>query len=312
MMNEKPMNQDTFLPALQEVLTASNSDRLRCAVSTVNGHLATIPVEQILSQSGQLTELAEQHLMDTIQNSMDLVLPHTRRECETAYHDWQLLCRPVFPLPTMTPAARNILGVVEGIQSLSEYDEIRQEVWAQLQALDDGEQEAVSGHLSRKLAELLIRKMLPELICQKDDTAMRRQYDLWNQLMDCRQHGLDNLAVYFLQATGNRVCVLLPPAMECQNDAWVYYGCARTLSILYYQIPVCQREELFRCLLHALEGEVMHGVLQGEQDEAFIAIQDLYLAMRAEEYAHQPHYWEIVCYARHALDKNRKNTKEET
>ena len=312
MMNEAPMNLGTLLPALQEVLTAPDSDRLRCAVSTVNGHLVTIPVEQILSQSGQLTELAEQQLMDTIQNSMDLVFSHTKRECGTAYHDWQLLRRPVFPMPMMTPAARNVLGVVEGIQSLSEYDRIRQKVWTQLQALDDGEQEAVSGHLSRKLAELIIRKMLPELICLKDDTAMRRQFDLWSQLMDCRQHGLDNLAVYFLQATGNRVCVLLPPAMECQNDVGVYYGCARTLSVLYYQIPVCQRKELFCGLLRALENEVMRGVLLDEPDEAFAAIQDLYLAMRAEEYAHQPHYWETVCYDRHALDKNKKNTEEET
>ena len=136
--------------------------------------------------------------MDTIQNSMDLVLPHTKRECGTAYHDWQLLRRPVFPLPIMTPAARNVLDIVEDIQSLSGYDRARQEVWAQLQALDDGEREAVSGHLSRKLAELLIRKMLPELIRQKDDTAMRRQFTLWSQLLGCRRHGLDNLAVYFL------------------------------------------------------------------------------------------------------------------
>lgn len=87
-MNEAPMNLETFLPALQEVLTAPDSDRLRCAVNAVNGHLAAIPVEQILSRSGELTELAEQGLMDTIQNSMDLVLPHTQRECGTAYHDW--------------------------------------------------------------------------------------------------------------------------------------------------------------------------------------------------------------------------------
>lgn len=305
-MNEEAMNLETFLPALQEVLIAPDSDRLRRAISAVNGHLAIIPVEQVLSQSGQLTELSEQHLMDTIQNSMDLVLLHTQRECGTAYHDWQLLRRPVFPLPIMSPAARNVLGVVEGIQSLSEYDRARQEVWAQLQALDDGEREAVSGHLSRKLAELLIRKLLPELICQKDDTAMRRQFDLWSQLLDCRRHGLDNLAVYFLQAVGNRVRVLLPPAMECQNDAEVYYSCARTLSVLYHQISVCQREELFRGLLQALEGEVMHGVLRGEPDEAFTAIRDLYLSMRAEKYAHQPHYWETVCYARHALNKNNK------
>lgn len=105
--------------------------------------------------------------------------------------------------------------------------------------------------------------------------------------------------------------VLLPPAMERQSDASAYYSCARTLSVLYHQIPLCQRKELFRCLLHALEDEVMRGIFQGETDEGGAAIRDLYLSMRAEEYAHQPHYWETVCYARHALDKNRKNTKEE-
>ena len=129
--------------------------------------------------------------------------------------------------------------------------------------------------------------------------------------MDCRQYGLDDLAVYFLQADRNHVKVLLPPAMEFHNDVKDYYSCARTFSVLYYQIPICQRKELSRLLLHALEDEVMSHVLKGEANEAAEAILDLYLAMRAEEHICMTHYWETVCYARHALDKNTKNNKED-
>ena len=55
----------------------------------------------------------------------------------------------------------------------------------------------------------------------------------------------------------------------------------------------------------------MSHVLKGEANEAAEAILDLYLAMRAEEHICMTHFWETVCYAKHTLDKNTKNNKEE-
>ena len=157
------------------------------------------------------------------------------------------------------------------------------------------------------MSELLIRKTVQELVRVKGDLQVRRQYFLWDQLVECRQYGLDDLAVYFLQANRDRVKVLLPPAMEYHNDAQAYYTCARTFAILYYQIPVCQRDALFRSLYKALKDEVLHGVLDGEDSGALDAVQDLYLAMRAEKLTRQLHFWEAMCYTKHALDKNAKD-----
>lgn len=153
--------------------------------------------------------------------------------------------------------------------------------------------------------------MLPEVVRQKEDYALLRQFRLWSQLMDCRKYGMEDLAVYFLQADRDHVKVLLPPAMEYHNAVKDYYGCARTLAVLYYQIPVCQRDALFRSLYKALKDEVLHGVLGGEDSGALDAVQDLYLAMRTEKLTRQLHFWEAMCYTKHALDKNTKNDKED-
>ena len=66
---------------------------------------------------------------------------------------------------------------------------------------------------------------------------MRRQFMLWRQLQSCRAHGLDNLAIYFLKADGDRIRVLLPSAMEFHSDTKLYYGCAKAFSVLYHQPP---------------------------------------------------------------------------
>lgn len=99
--------------------------------------------------------------------------------------------------------------------------------------------------------------------------------------------------------------------MEYHNAVKDYYGCARTLAVLYYQIPVCQRDALFRSLYKALKDEVLHGVLGGEDSGALDAVQDLYLAMRTEKLTRQMHFWEAMCYTKHALGKNTKNDKED-
>ena len=310
-MNEGPMNTNTLIPAMQIILNASDPKEVCSAVNEMNEYLAVVPVKQVLSQSGQFVDIVEQTLMDAIKNNSEHMLPHTMRECQIAFNDWKILRRPVLPAPVMSPAARTIFGIVEDTQSLSEYEVGRQALWAQLQALDDAEQETVSGYISQKLSVLLVEKVLPELVTQTKNVALNRQYDLWDQLAKCRQYGLEDLAVYFLRVDRNRVKVLLPPAMEFHNDVKDYYSCARTFSVLYYQIPICQRKELSRLLLHALEDEVMSHVLKGEANEAAETIQDLYLAMRAEDHICLTHYWENVCYARHALDKNTKNNKEE-
>ena len=310
-MNEEPMNTNTLISAMQSILYAPNPEELRGAVDTLNATLMTTPVKQVLAQSGQFVDIVEQTLMDAIEENADIVSPHTMRECKTAFNDWKILRRPVLPTPTLSPAARMLFGIVEDTHSLSEYEIGRHAMWSQLQALDDAEQEAVSGYISKKLSELLVEKVLPELVTQTKHVALNRQYDLWDQLVKCRKYGLDDLAVYFLQADRDHVKVLLPPAMEFHNDVKDYYGCARTFSVLYYQIPICQRKELSRLLLHALEDEVMSHVLKGEANEAAETILDLYLAMRAEDHICLTHYWENVCYARHALDKNTKNNKEE-
>lgn len=310
-MNEEPMNTNSLIPAMQGILNASDPKEVCGAVNEMNEYLAVVPVKQVLAQSGQFVDIVEQTLMDAIKNNPEHMLPNTMRECQIAFNDWKILRRPVLPAPVMSPAARTIFGIVEDTQSLSEYEVGRQALWAQLQTLDDAEQETVSGYISQKLSELLVEKVLPELVTQTKHVALNRQYDLWDQLVKCRQYGLEDLAVYFLQADRDRVKVLLPPAMEYHNAVKDYYSCARTLSVLYYQIPICQRKELSRLLLHALEDEVMSHVLKGEANEAAEAILDLYLAMRAEEHICLTHYWETVCYARHALDKNTKNNKED-
>ena len=311
-MNEEPMSMNTLIPAMQSILSASTSEAVRGAVDTLNRHLAVIPVNLVLAHSGQLLELVEQTLMDAIENNPEHMLPHTLRECQIALNDWKLLRRPVLPAPVMSPAARTVLGIAADIHSLSQYEVDRQALWAQLQALEDAEQEAASGHLAQKLSELLIRKTVQEMSRVKGDLQLRRQYFLWDQLAKCRQYGLDDLAVYFLQPDRDCVKVLLPPAMDFRTDVKDYFSCARTFAVLYHQIPVCQRKELSRLLLHALEDEVMDHVLKGEANEEVDAIQDLYLAMRAEEHICMTHFWETVCYARHALDKNTKTDKEES
>ena len=130
--------------------------------------------------------------------------------------------------------------------------------------------------------------------------------------MDCRKYGMEDLAVYFLQVKQKHyIRVLLPPAMGYHNDAQAYYTCARTFAILYYQIPVCQRDALFRSLYKALKDEVLHGVLGGEDSGALDAVQDLYLAMRTEKLTRQLHFWEAMCYTKHALDKYIKSNEED-
>lgn len=311
-MDEEPMNTNSLIPAMQSILNASDPKEVCGAVNKMNEYLAVVPVKQVLAQSGQFVDIVEQTLMDAIEDNQDLVLPHTKRECQTALNDWKILRRPVLPALVMTPAARTVLGIAADIHSLSEYEVDRQALWDQLQALEDEEQETVSGHLSQKLSELLICKMLPEVVRQKEDYPLLRQFRLWSQLMDCRKYGMEDLAVYFLQVKQKHyIRVLLPPAMGYHNDAQAYYTCARTFAILYYQIPVCQRDALFRSLYKALKDEVLHGVLDGEDSGALDAVQDLYLAMRTEKLTRQLHFWEAMCYTKHALDKNAKDDKED-
>src|SRR5699024_3366223 len=113
--------------------------------------------------------------------------------------------------------------------------------------------------------------------------------------------GLDDLAVYFLRVDRNRVKVLLPPAMPPHNSAEDYYACARTLSILYYQLPVCQREALFEGLLSAVEYDAMDAVVNGKSGKETDAIRDLYLAMQAEKSTGYLRYWQAICYAKHTV-----------
>ena len=311
-MNEGPMNTNTLIPAMQIILNASDPKEVCSAVNEMNEYLAVVPVKQVLSQSGQFVDIVEQTLMDAIKNNSEHMLPHTMRECQIAFNDWKILRRPVLPAPVMSPAARTLLGIVEDTQSLSEYEIGRHAMWSQLQALDDAEQEAVSGYISQKLSELLVEKVLPELVTQTKNVALRRQYFLWDQLAKCRKYGMEDLAVYFLQIKQKHyIRVLLPPAMGYHNDAQAYYACARTFAILYYQIPVCQRDALFRSLYKALKDEVLHGVLGGEDSGALDAVQDLYLAMRTEKLTRQLHFWEAMCYTKHALDKYIKSNEED-
>lgn len=300
-MNEKIIEPSTFVAAMQDILTAPSPGSLLRAVHNVNAHLTVLPVEQVLAQSGQFLSLAEQYLMDAVENGMGEVSERTRRECGTAYHDWLLLRRPILPMPLLTAAAQSLLWKAENICILEEYAVARQGMWAQLHALDDGEQEAVSGHISRQLAALLIRKVLPELVCQRQDPVLNRQYDLWTQLSDCRRHGLDTLAPYFLHARQNCVRVLLPPAMPFQDDAGACCSCARMLAILYHQIPVCQWEELFRCLHEELTDVVTDGVLDGRSDETTETIRSLYLAVHTAQETGHRNYWDSICYMKHTI-----------
>ena len=141
-MNKEKAVSTSLIPVLQDILTAPEPDSLLHASHALNACLVTSPVEQILAQSGQFIDLAEQHLMDAVENGMGEVSEHTRRECETAYRDYHRLRRPVLPMPILTPTARSALGIVEELGTLSEYELARKELWGYLQALDDGERES--------------------------------------------------------------------------------------------------------------------------------------------------------------------------
>ena len=249
-----------------------------------------------------MTSIAEKQLVEAVQEKLDTLPAHTVRACRTALDDLSVLCRPVFHAPVLSTAAMSILHTLEDLDSLDEYLSARHALWGEMQALEKAEWEAVSGRLYQKLAGLVIRCAIPDLIYQNCDPV----------LDDCRSHGLEDLAPYFLKARGNCVYVLLPPAMPPHNSAEDYYVCARTLSILYDQIPVCQRKTLFEGLLSAVEYDAMDAVVNGKSGKETDAICDLYLAMQAEKSTGYLRYWQAICYARHALDKNTKNDKEET
>lgn len=96
-MNEGPMNTNSLIPAMQSILNASDPNEVCGAVNEMNEYLAVVPVKQVLAQSGQFVDIVEQVLMDAIEDNQDLVLPHTKRECQTALNDWKILRRPVLP-----------------------------------------------------------------------------------------------------------------------------------------------------------------------------------------------------------------------
>lgn len=307
--NPKPA---PFIPCAQSILSAPDPEKLSQGMQDLNGWLAVNPVEHVLYDAPQLTSIAEKQLVEAVQEKLDTLPAHTVRACRTALDDLSVLCRPVFHAPVLSTAAMSILHTLEDLDSLDEYLSARHALWGEMQALEKAEWEAVSGRLYQKLAGLVIRCAIPDLIYQNCDPVLNRRYELWTQLDDCRSHGLEDLAPYFLKARGNCVYVLLPPAMPPHNSAEDYYVCARTLSILYDQIPVCQRKTLFEGLLSAVEYDAMDAVVNGKSGKETDAICDLYLAMQAEKSTGYLRYWQAICYARHALDKNTKNDKEET
>lgn len=69
-MNEKIIEPSTFVAAMQDILTAPSPGSLLQAVHNVNAHLTVLPVEQVLAQSGQFLSLAEQYLMDAVENML--------------------------------------------------------------------------------------------------------------------------------------------------------------------------------------------------------------------------------------------------
>ena len=301
-----------FISCAQNILTAPGPEKLSQGMQDLNGWLAVNPVERVLYDAPQLTGIAEKQLVEAVQENLDTLPAHTVRACRTALDDLSVLCRPVFHAPVLSTAAMSILHTLEDLDSLDEYLWARQALWGEMQALEKAEWEAVSGRLYQKLAGLVIRCAIPDLIYQNCDPVLNRRYELWTQLDDCRKYGLEDLAVYFLRVDRNRVKVLLPPAMPPHNSAEDYYVCARPLSILYDQILVCQRKTLFEGLLPAVEYDAMDAVVQGKADEETKAVWDLYLAMQAEKSTGYLRYWQAICYAKHTVGGNRKNDKEET
>ena len=301
-----------FIPCAQNILTAPDPEKLSQGMQNLNGWLAVNPVERVLYVAPQLTDIAEKQLVEAVQEKLDTLPARIVRICETTLNDLSALCRPVFPAPALSPAALSILHAMDDLDSLEEYSVARQALRGEMQALEKAEWEAVSGRLYQKLAGLLIRCAVPDLIYQNCDPVLNRCYSLWTQLDDCRTYGLEDLAPYFLKAQGNCVSVLLPPAMPPHNSAEDYYACARTLSILYYQLPVCQREALVEGLLSAVEYDAMDAVVNGKSGKETDAIRDLYLAMQAEKSTGYLRYWQAICYAKHTVGGNTKNDKEET
>lgn len=306
-MENKNTTVVSFIPAAQAILTAPDPEALVKAYDDWNAWLSITPVEQVLAQSGQLGALAELSLMDAVEQGMDQVSGPTLRACMTALHDWRCLSRPILPAPILSPTARKAVELAEDVRILEDYDTVRQDLWPLLEVLDEEEQDAVSGRISRVLAGLLIRRALPELVCLKRDPVLNRQYDLWSQLEECRRRGLAEPVPYFLRASGNCVRVQLPPATSFRGDAETCCSCARTLAVLYCQLPVSLREALFRALLEELEDAAADGVLNGECGNDEEAIRDLYLALRAVDLSGRRDYWNMVCYARHALREKEEN-----
>ena len=252
---KKTMSMNSLIPTMQSILYAPNPEELRGAVDTLNATLMTTPVKQVLSQSGQFVDIVEQVAYGRHRGqSGPRTAPHQAGVSNGPQRlaDSAPSCPPCAHYESCRPG--RLCGIVEDINTLNNYD--AEPSGALGAAASPGRLGAGNGigTLSQKLSELLIRKMLPEVVRQKEDYALLRQFHLWSQLMDCRKYGMEDLAVYFLQADRDHVKVLLPPAMEYHNAVKDYYGCARTLAVLYYQIPVCQRDALFRSLYKASEG----------------------------------------------------------
>lgn len=298
-MNEQQTMSTRLISTMQDALTVSK-EHLSQSVNDINICLVTTPVEQVRAQAHFLTDMAEQLLIDAMQAEMDTLPDDVKQGCQQLFDDWSNLKTPVLPLPVLGPDSRKILELINEVQSVEMYLSIRKELWKKFQILDEVQQEALSGFLAKKLAELMIFEALPYLLSPPKSPVLLRQFHLYSQLTCCRRHGFEDLAPYFLKENKNLVEVLMPPTMPLHDTVDSYYACARNFAILYYQIPACQREIFRDRLKSKVEDEVLYRYALEQVQPGTDALAALYLAFLTAEQDGGFDYWDVECYKKYA------------
>lgn len=298
-MQKETITPTNLITTMQDILTVPK-ECLPQAMDDLQACLVTTPTELAMGQAHQMTDMSEELLMDAVQDGMDTFPDYVKQGCQQLFDDWSNLKPPVLPIPVLSPGSRDLLELIDEVQSMEMYTSIRETLWGEFQALDSAQQEALSGFLAKKLAELMIFKARPYLLSPPKDTVLMRQFLLYTQLTCCRRYGFEELAPYFLRAEGNQVRVLVPTAMPMHDTTESYYDCARTFAVLYYQIPACYREIFQDRLKSIVEDEVLYRKaieqLQPDTDE----LAALYLAFLTAEHDCGCHYWNVECYKKYA------------
>ncbi len=240
----KKYDSAAFVATLQDVLLAPTPEQLQKALQELGEWVFTQPVSLIRTHSEQFRDLIELHLIEAVRDSIHALPEERRRVCFQALEDYDGLYRPVFPALITGESAHKLWERIEKLFSLDEYDKLREDILNQLQSMNELERETVSGHLDRRLADMLISETLTDAIRLKARPTLERQFRLWHCLSICERYGLEQLALYFLRAKGNLVEVMLPFTMADDIPIEDLYAAARVIAVLSPQIGELEKRKL--------------------------------------------------------------------